>query len=154
MYQPYTFYTGIPDVAPRNMLAWAVGVTVPLPIYNRQQGNIEKAGTIASQARTQLALLEKVVEADVRRAVRQHESTLKAIEKFPAENLASEARVIPRLKRRFAKSDVELYRLMQRLERLIKDDDDNQRIKLDELKNQHRRSMLKLNTAVGQRVLP
>ena len=154
MYQPYTFYTGIPNVTPRNMLAWAVGVTVPLPIYNRQQGNIAKAGTIAAQARTQLASLEKVVEADVRRAVRQHESTLTAVEKFPVANLGSEARVIPRLKRRYAKSDVDLYRLMQRLERLINDDDDNQRIKLDELKNQHRRSMLKLNTAVGQRLLP
>ena len=154
MYQPYTFYTGIPNDTPRNMLAWALGVTVPLPIYNRQQGNIAKAGTIAAQARTQLASLEKVVEADVRRAVRQHESTLTAVEKFPVANLGSEARVIPRLKRRFAKSDVELYRLMQRVERLINDDDDNQRIKLDELKNQHRRSMLKLNTAVGQRLLP
>ena len=95
-----------------------------------------------------------MVEADVRRAVRQHESTLTAVEKFPVANLGSEARVIPRLKRRYAKSDVDLYRLMQRLERLINDDDDNQRIKLDELKNQHRRSMLKLNTAVGQRLLP
>jgi outer membrane protein, heavy metal efflux system len=155
MYQPYTFYTGIPNVTPQNIVAWAVGVTVPLPIYNRQQGNIEKARTIASQAQTQLAYLEKVVEADVRRAVRQHESTLKAIEKFKPKNLADEASVIPKLMKRYADSkDRESYRLMQRLQRLISDDDDNQLAKLDELKIQHRRSMLKVNTAVGQRVLP
>jgi cobalt-zinc-cadmium efflux system outer membrane protein len=158
MYQPYTFYTGIPNVTPRNMLAWAVGVTVPLPIYNRQQGNIAKAATIASQARTQLALLEKTVEADVRRAVRQHESTLRAVERVKAETLSDEAMAIKPLMKRFEKGgpspDLQMLMLLERLQRLISDDDDNQLAKLDELKIQHRRSMLKLNTAVGQRVLP
>ena len=158
MYQPYTFYTGIPNDTPRNMLAWALGVTVPLPIYNRQQGNIAKAATIASQARTQLALLEKTVEADVRRAARQHESTLRAVERVKAETLSDEAMAIKPLMKRFEKGgpspDLQMLMLLERLQRLISDDDDNQLAKLDELKIQHRRSMLKLNTAVGQRVLP
>jgi len=158
MYQPYTFYTGIPNDTPRNMLAWALGVTVPLPIYNRQQGNIAKAATMASQARTQLASLEKTVEADVRRAVRQHESTLKAVEKVDAKTIADEALVIDRIMKRYEgkgpSPDMEIIMLLERLQRLIADDDDNQLAKLDELKIQHRRSMLKLNTAVGQRVLP
>jgi len=50
--------------------------------------------------------------------------------------------------------DLQMLMLLERLQRLISDDDDNQLAKLDELKIQHRRSMLKLNTAVGQRLLP
>ena len=50
--------------------------------------------------------------------------------------------------------DEQIALLLQRLQRLISDDDDNQLAKLDDLKIQHRRSMLKLNTAVGQRLLP
>jgi len=158
MYQPYTFYTGIPNVAPQNIVAWSVGVTVPLPIYNRQQGNIEKTRIIASQAQTQLAFLEKVVESDVRRAVRQHESTLNAVEKVKLETLSDEAMAIKPLMKRFEAGgpspDEQVHLLLERLQRLISDDDDNQLAKLDELKLQHRRSMLKLNTAVGKRVLP
>ena len=158
MYQPYTFYTGIPNVTPRNMLAWALGVTVPLPIYNRQQGNIAKAGAIAAQARTQLAALEKAVEADVRRAIRQHENTLRAVERVKPETLSDEAMAIKPLIKRFeaggTEQDEQIALLLQRLQRLISDDDDNQLAKLDDLKIQHRRSMLKLNTAVGQRLLP
>ncbi len=158
MYQPYTFYTGIPNVAPQNTLAWALGVTVPLPIYNRQQGNIAKAGAMAAQARTQLLWLENVVESEVRRAYRQHEFTLRAVERVRPETLSDEGLVIKPLMKRFEKGgrtpDLQMLMLLERLQRLIADDDDNQLAKLDELKIQHRRSMLKLNTAVGQRILP
>ena len=64
LYQPYTFYTGIAGVAPTSSIGWSIGLTVPLPLYNRQQGNIMKAHVIASQARTRTELLEKVVDAD------------------------------------------------------------------------------------------
>jgi hypothetical protein len=135
---------------------WCVG---PEKVVRKPwQGNIAKAVTIASQARTQLALLEKTVEADVRRAVRQHESTLRAVERVKAETLSDEAMAIKPLMKRFEKGgpspDLQMLMLLERLQRLISDDDDTQLAKLDELKIQHRRSMLKLNTTVGQRVLP
>lgn len=133
-------------------------MTVPLPIYNRQQGNIAKAGAMAAQARTQLLWLENVVESEVRRAYRQHEFTLRAVERVRPETLSDEGLVIKPLMKRFEKGgrtpDLQMLMLLERLQRLIADDDDNQLAKLDELKIQHRRSMLKLNTAVGQRILP
>jgi hypothetical protein len=95
----------------------------------------------------------------VRRAVRQHEYTLKAVEKLTSKEelkkLSDISPVMDDLIERYKQNqDEELYRLIQRLQRLISDDDENQLTKLDELKIKHRRSMLRLNTAVGLRVLP
>jgi cobalt-zinc-cadmium efflux system outer membrane protein len=159
LYQPYTFYKGIANVVPKNSYGWGLGVTVPLPIYNRQQGNIEKARIIASQARTQLTSMEKTVEADVRRAAREHAFLVTAVTKATSREemrkLADVSPVIDDLMARYGEQDdEENYRLMQRLKRLISDDLENQLSKLDDLKIQHRRSMLKLNTAVGARLLP
>jgi cobalt-zinc-cadmium efflux system outer membrane protein len=154
MYQPYTFYNG-QGFDLKNKLAWSIGVTVPLPVYNRQQGNIEKARAIACQARTQLAFLEKVVEADVRRAVRQYNLTRKAIDE--ARFKAPIDIALRNLKDRFARPeapDEDMHDLIVRLEELIKQDDEAKLTKFDEVIIQHRRSMLKLNTAVGQRLMP
>jgi outer membrane protein, heavy metal efflux system len=54
LYQPYTFHDGRPFEL-KNSLAWTLGVTIPLPLYNRQQGNLQRARLIAGQARTRLA---------------------------------------------------------------------------------------------------
>jgi len=159
--QPYTFYSAMAPSAPNNSLGWSIGLTVPLPIYNRQQGNILKAQSISSQSRIQTASLERTVEVEVRRAVRQHEVALKAVEKVIQEQDIQGGRsqeAIENLKERFkAKSpqeDVDLYDLVSRLEKVVKDSDDQILKNFDALLVQHRRAMLKLNTAVGRRVLP
>jgi cobalt-zinc-cadmium efflux system outer membrane protein len=54
LYQPYTFHDGRQGMGTNNSLSWTVGVTVPLPLYNRQQGNLLKARQAADQARTRL----------------------------------------------------------------------------------------------------
>jgi hypothetical protein len=103
--------------------------------------------------------MEKTVEADVRRAAREHDFLVKAVTKATSreelKKLADVSPVIEDLMARYGEQDdEENYRLMLRLKRLISDDDENQLSKLDDLKIQHRRSMLKLNTAVGVRLLP
>jgi cobalt-zinc-cadmium efflux system outer membrane protein len=155
MYQPYTFYDG-QGFDLKNKLAWAVGMTVPLPVYNRQQGNIEKARVIGCQERTQLAILEKGVEADVRKAMRQYKLSLKAIDEteFKA---STRGIAIRNLKDRFNKTnppDEDMLDLLDRIEDLIKENDEDKLKKFDEVVIQHRRSMLKLNTVVGQRLMP
>jgi outer membrane protein, heavy metal efflux system len=159
LYQPYTFYTGIAGVAPQNSVAWSIGLTVPLPIYNRQQGNIIKAHSIASQARTQLESLERVVEADVRRAVRQVRQTRKAID--DEKLVAPQSDFIKKtLQKQINESNqppdekTASILLIRSVDKLIKDDEENRLTKFDEKVIQHRRSMLKLNTAVGRRILP
>ncbi len=44
-----------------------LGVTVPLPLYNRNQGNIERARINVSQSRVELAEREQQVESEVHR---------------------------------------------------------------------------------------
>jgi outer membrane protein, heavy metal efflux system len=81
LYQPYTFFDGRPGSPPtnNNTLAWAVGVTVPLPIYNRQQGNILKARQAAEQARTRLAFLDQSAASGVEGAVLEHQTAHEAL---------------------------------------------------------------------------
>ena len=54
--QPYTFQNNAPFDT-KSAHSWALGVTVPLPIYNRNQGNIQRARVNVSQTRTQLAAI-------------------------------------------------------------------------------------------------
>jgi cobalt-zinc-cadmium efflux system outer membrane protein len=130
-------------------------VTVPLPIYNRQQGNIEKAHVIASQARTQLAILEKLVEADVRRAYRQHQVAENAVSRAEEATIGNPPlTAIERLKARYKGKDEDLSDLLIGLETIIKDRDDDKLKEFDAKDIQHRRSMLKLNTAIGRRIFP
>jgi cobalt-zinc-cadmium efflux system outer membrane protein len=156
LYQPYTFYRGqASSGTPQNSLAWSLGVTVPLPIYNRQQGNIEKAHVIASQARTQLAILEKLVEADVRRAYRQHQVAENAVSRAEEATIGNPPlTAIERLKARYKGKDEDLSDLLIGLETIIKDRDDDKLKEFDAKDIQHRRSMLKLNTAIGRRIFP
>jgi cobalt-zinc-cadmium efflux system outer membrane protein len=79
LYQPYTFHDGRQGIPTNNSLSWTVGVTVPLPLYNRQQGNLLKARLAADQARTRLASLEKTVASEVDAAVLEHKTSHEAL---------------------------------------------------------------------------
>jgi hypothetical protein len=79
--QPYTFHDGREGTGAANSLSWTVGVTVPLPIYNRQQGNLLKARQAAEQARTRLASLEWSVAAEVEAAVLEHNTSHEALDR-------------------------------------------------------------------------
>ena len=61
--QPYTYSS-----MPSNRVEWALGITVPMPIYNRQQGNLAKAQQIVAQTQAQLTSLENSVAAEVEAA--------------------------------------------------------------------------------------
>ena len=56
LYQPYTFQNNAP-FGKQSGTSWAVGITVPLPFYNRNQGNIERARINVTQTQQQLAFL-------------------------------------------------------------------------------------------------
>ena len=77
--QPYTFHDGRQGTGINNSLTWTVGMTVPLPLFNRQQGNILKARQAAQQARTRLESLEKTVASEVEAAVLEHTTSHEAL---------------------------------------------------------------------------
>jgi outer membrane protein, heavy metal efflux system len=141
LYQPYTKEGGV--------TSWAIGATIPLPVYNRNQGNIQRAVINISQVKTELASLEQRVIAEVRKAEREYALTRAAVERIERDMLPDAARVRGIAFRRFTLGEVDAIaylnaqRAYQEAVRQYRD-----------TAVRHRRSMLRLNTVVGQRVLP
>ena len=60
LYQPFTFQNNAP-FGTQSATSWALGLTVPLPVYNRNQGNIERARINITQSQVQLNDRERQV---------------------------------------------------------------------------------------------
>lgn len=148
LYQPYTFQNNEP-VGLKSATSWALGVTIPLPVYNRNQGGIQRAKLNVTQTQAQLAALERQVITEVQQAANEYLVSRQAVQRVRDELLTS-----ARLVRddtfqlyRGGEVNVVVYLNAQR------DYNDAVRQYLDTVVR-HRRSMLALNTAVGQRILP
>ncbi len=148
LWQPYTFQDNSP-YGLKSQTSWALGVTVPLPIYNRNQGGIERAKLNVSQSQHELADLERQAQIDVHQAVQEYEITRQLVQEFVD-------RVLPEAK----EARNEALSLLISGDKSIPDfiiyqRDYNQIVKqyLDTAVR-HRRSMLSLNTVVGRRIMP
>jgi cobalt-zinc-cadmium efflux system outer membrane protein len=141
LYQPYTFEGGV--------TSWAVGATVPLPVYNRNQGNIQRARINVSQVKTELAALEQRIVAEVRKAEREYALTRAAVERIERELLPDARRVRDTTLNQFNLGEVDAIAFLN-AQRTYQDVVRQYRDTLV----RHRRSMLRLNTVVGQRILP
>jgi outer membrane protein, heavy metal efflux system len=148
LYQPYTYQNNAP-IDRKSATSWALGMTVPLPIYNRNQGNIQRAQINVGQTQVELAEREQEVINDVRQAEREYRLTRATVERI-------EGRLLPAA----SKVRNDAYRLY------IQGEEDaivylNAEREYNEAAHQyrdmlvrHRRSMLRINTAVGRRLLP
>jgi cobalt-zinc-cadmium efflux system outer membrane protein len=148
LYQPYTFQNNAP-FGKESATSWALGVTFPMPVYNRNQGNIERARLNVDQSRIELDGIERRVMTEVVQAAREYQVTGQIVARIRGEIIpASEV----------ARND--RFTLFQRGEANVVSYLEAQRIYNDNVKAyhdtavRHRRSMLILNTALGQRVLP
>jgi outer membrane protein, heavy metal efflux system len=144
LYQPYSNQQSLKP-GERPGTSWAVGLTVPLPVYNRNQGNIARAAHTVTQTEVQLANLERQVILEIQRAEAAYDVTLATIKRIEAEILpaARENLEISLKQKPDPIAIMEAQRAFgdisrQYLEALIR----------------HRRSMYRLNTAVGCRVFP
>ena len=148
LYQPYTFQDNRPEGL-KSPHSWALGVNVPLPLYNRNQGNIQRARVNAKQTEVELVALERQVAHDVHEAIEEFQMTRLAV-------LELERQVLPASRR--ARDDA--YRGFQEDQKEVNDYIDKQRDHVDNVREyrdalvEHRRSMLRLNTAVAARLLP
>jgi outer membrane protein, heavy metal efflux system len=148
LHQPYTFQNNAP-FGRKSATSWALGVTVPLPIYNRNQGNIQRAKHNVTQTQVELAEREQQVINEVRQAEREYALTRAAVQRIEGKLLPAANRVRDHAFRLYAQGEEEamVYLIAQR------EYNEAARVYRD-LMVRHRRSMLRLNTAVGQRVLP
>ena len=148
LYTPWMLQDNGPIGAP-NATAWSLGALVTLPVFNRNQGNIARAKATVTQTVIELQGREQQVIAEVRRAYQEYMTTRGAVKYFQ-DNILPRARRIRDDKLRLFKAGTEnvlTYLSAQ------KDYNDVVRQYADTAVR-HRRSSLRLNTAVGQRLVP
>ena len=126
----------------------ALGVTIPLPIYNRNQGNIQRAKLNVGQTRVELASLERQAILDVQLGEREFLTAKASVERNENEILPDSTALLREAERLFP-GEIDVLDYLAAL----KDYNENARTLLDS-QVRLRRAMLNINTVVGQRVLP
>jgi cobalt-zinc-cadmium efflux system outer membrane protein len=148
LYQPYTYQNNAP-YGRQSGASWALGITVPLPLYNRNQGNIDRARINVTQTQQQLALIERRLVTEVQQALGEYVASGRIVERI-------RVHVLPGLKRTYEKRQ-ELFREGEISKFVFLDAqrkyNDTVKAYLDSAAR-HRRSMLDLNTVIGQRIMP
>lgn len=146
LYQPYTFRTRAPsEIFSTN--AWAIGLTVPVPLYNRNQGNILRTQFNMHQSRAELAVLEREVALEVEQAAGEVELSGQAVDDYQSTVMVLARESLDSSEATFRSSGgyVRLLEARGRYNEIF-------RRYLDVL-IRHQRSLFALNTAVGQRLL-
>ncbi len=148
LYQPYTFqdntWQGL-----KSPTSWALGVTIPIPVYNRNQGVIQRAKLNVTQSQIQLDALVWSTVNEVRQAEQAYITSLENLRRMESEVLPDAEKVLRDSRRIFEQGEVSVIEYLN----ARRDYNDIARLYLDALVA-HRRSMLDLNTALGQRILP
>lgn len=148
LYQPYTFQDNAPSGL-KSSTSWALGVTVPIPLYNRNQGAVARSKINVELSVNDVAAMEHRVAAEVRDVERTYYLTREQLR-------MTEANLLPAA-RRLRDDTLELFAAG---EVTAVEADNSQREYNQVVRHyrdtliRHRRSMLALNTAVARRVLP
>ena len=148
--QPYTFQDNTPQGL-KSSTSYAVGVTVPLPLYNRNQGNIQRAKLNVTQTQIEIEVRQRKILYEVRQAEQDLRLCLSAVEQLESNVNPEASRVLLSNERLFlaGEANVTVLDFINARSQY----NDVARLYLDSLVR-YRRAMLVLNTVVGQRVLP
>ncbi len=148
LYQPYTFQDNRQSGV-EGAYSWALGVTAPMPIYNRNQGNIARAKLNATQTRVELDHAVRLVQDDVADAVQEFELSRQAVIDTETDVLPSARRVRDAAYRRWQGGETNIMEFLESQREF----NEHVRAYRDAIVR-HRRAVLDLNTAVGARLLP
>ncbi len=148
LYQPYTFQNNAP-FGLKSSTSWDLGVTATMPVFNRNQGGIERARLNVAQTGTQLADMERLAAVEVETAYREYDVTRRLIAQIKEFTLPAAARLRDDTFQLFTRGELNV------LNYLDAEREYNVAVKfyLDTL-IRHRLAMLALDTAVGARILP
>jgi cobalt-zinc-cadmium efflux system outer membrane protein len=149
LYQPYTFQNNAP-LGLKSPTSWALGLTVPLPIVNRNQGNIRRAELNVTQSKIERDALAFKVVTEVRQAIQEYELTSVAVRDVARVVLPDVKRAYESIRLQHTeREDVDILMVLASRQEY---NDAVRRYR--DFQVRHRRAMLSLNTAVGRRVLP
>jgi cobalt-zinc-cadmium efflux system outer membrane protein len=148
LYQPYTMqnnnWQGL-----KSAYSWAFGVTVALPVFNRNQGNILRSKLNAEQSRHELANQEKQVIYDVQEAIREFDLSRTSVIEFRREVIPASKKVRDLAQQRWLGGEVSILEYFE-----AQQDYNDVVSKYRDALVRHRNAMLDVNTAVGTRVVP
>ncbi len=148
LWQPYTFQDNSP-YGVKSATSWALGVTVPLPIYNRNQGGISRAKLNVTQSQMQLKDAERQVLIDVEKAIQEYEISRELVAELHDQVIPDARQIRDAALELWRKGETSLlYFLQAQL-----DYNDVVKQYLDTA-IRHRQSILSLNTTVGRRIMP
>lgn len=147
-YTPYQIQT-FPSQQAQAAPGWEAGALAVLPVFDRKQGDLARANVEVSQSQIEVRGVEQQIVNEVRQAAADVAVSRESVERFEREILPR-ARSVLDEKQRAVTSGVAGREVL-----LAARKDYNDAIRqYEELLLRHRRATLKLNTAVGQRLLP
>ena len=148
LYSPYEFRNNVPTHG-NNATSWSVGAMATVPLYNRNQGEIRRAALNVAQSQAELIAVERQVESEVEHAAREYNASGRALDRMQRVILPRSARVRDAEHRLWLSGEQSLIDFLN-----AQRDYNNDVRQYRDAIIRHRRSMLKLNTAVGLRILP
>jgi cobalt-zinc-cadmium efflux system outer membrane protein len=148
LYQPYTFqnntYLGVPSA-----YSWTLGVTATVPLYNRNQGNIIRAKLNQNQTRIQAASQERAVISDALNAAQELEQSYVSVVEYRNEIIPASRKMLEAANKLYIQGETSVLDYLEA------------QLAFNEVVKQyrdalvrHRRAILDLNTAIGERILP
>jgi cobalt-zinc-cadmium efflux system outer membrane protein len=148
LYQPYTYqnnnWQGL-----KGAYSYAFGVTISLPLFNRNQGNVARAKLNAEQSQIELASQEKQVVYDIQEAIREFDLSRVSVIEFQQEVIPASRRVRDEAYRRWKGGETNILEFFD-----AQQEYNDAVAKYRDALVRHRNAMLDLNTAVGTRVVP
>lgn len=147
-YTPFNAFDYSP-VGQKSVVGWGIGVLFSLPFFDRNQGEIARARVNVTQTRLELQGLERRIINEVQYAATEYAVSRATVEQYEREMLGGARLLRDEQARRFAEGQATLESVLE----AQKEYEEIVREYLEALVY-HRRSMLRLNTAVGQGILP
>jgi cobalt-zinc-cadmium efflux system outer membrane protein len=148
LWQPYTFQDNSP-YGVKSATSWALGVTVPLPIYNRNQGGILRAKMNVDQSKMQLTDVERQAVIDIEEAIQEFEVSRRLIQELKDQIIPDAREILTdtyKLRRAGSLSVIEVISAQ------LDFNDKVQQYLATAIR--YRRSMLAINTVVGKKIMP
>ena len=148
LFQPYTYQDNSP-YGLKSAVSYALGVTVPLPVFNRNQGGIQRAMLNVSQTQIELSDVERQALVDVEKAVQEYEVSRREVGELSKDVIPDAKQVRDEASRLLGageKSLVEYIFAQQEFNQIAK--------QFLDTAIRHRRSMVNLNTVTGKKIMP
>jgi cobalt-zinc-cadmium efflux system outer membrane protein len=148
LYQPFTYQNNEP-IGTQSGASWALGLTVPLPVFNRNQGLIERARLNVNQSQIERFYVERRAITEVEQAVAEYRVSGQIARHIRSQIEPPLLRALNDRLRLWSEGEATIFEYLAAQRKY----NDTAKAYLDSAVR-HRRSMLALNTALGTRILP